>query len=97
MKAAVCAIVAVGLAVPAAAQSRYDRKLEQAAIAIAAAKMGNIRGSFAFDAQPVMIVVQDNFVMGSTISDAVSIVADERLPDGTERATERPAGPAPTF
>jgi len=82
MKAAVCAVVAVGLAVPAAAQSRYDRKLEQAAVAIVAAKMGNIRGSFAFDAQPVMIVVQDNLVMGSTIADAVGIAADERFTDG---------------
>jgi len=97
MKAVVCAVVAVALAVPAAAQSRYDRKLEEAAIAIVAARIGNIRGSFAFDAKPVIIVVRDDVVMGSTLTDAASTVADERLPDGMERAIDRPINPVTTF
>jgi hypothetical protein len=97
MKAAVCAVVALALAVPAAAQSRYDRKLEEAAAAIVAAKIGSIRGGFAFDAKPVMIVVRDDVVMGSTLTDAASIVADERLPDGMERAIDRPTNPVTTF
>lgn len=97
MKAAICAVLAGALAVPAAAQSRYDRKLEEAAAAIVAAKIGNIRGSFAFDAKPVMIVVRDDVVMGSTLTDAASIAAEERLPDGLERAIDRPTNPATTF
>jgi len=97
MKAAVIAVVALALAVPAAAQSRYDRKLEEAAIAIVAAKIGDIRGGFDFDAKPVMVVVRDDVVMGSTLTDAASIVADERLPDGMERAIDRPTNPVATF
>jgi hypothetical protein len=97
MKAAVCAVVALALAVPAAAQSRYDRKLEEAAIAIVAAKIGSIRGGFDFDTKPVMVVVRDDVVMGSTLTDAARMVADERLPDGMERAIDRPINPVNTF
>ena len=66
MKALVCAVSVVALAGPAAAESRYDRKLEEAVMAIVAAKIGDIRGGFAFDAKPVMVVVQDDIVMGTT-------------------------------
>ena len=40
------------LAVPARADMRYDRKLEQAAIDIVAGKIGDIRGGFSFDVKP---------------------------------------------
>ena len=66
MKALVCAVSVFALAGPSAAQSRYDRKLEEAVMAIVAAKIGDIRGGFAFDAKPVMVVVQDDVVMGTT-------------------------------
>ena len=35
------------------AETQYDRKLEQAAIDIVAGKIGDIRGGFSFDVQPV--------------------------------------------
>ena len=41
------------LTVPARADMQYDRKLEQAAIEIVAGKIGDIRGGFAFDVQPI--------------------------------------------
>ncbi len=94
--ATVCAVAAVALAGPVTAESRYDRKIEEAAMAIVAAKIGNIRGGFAFDARPVMVVVQDDVVMGTTMSNAARM-GDERLPDGLERAVDRPAAPVKSF
>ncbi|MCX7305166.1 MAG: hypothetical protein NTV73_12655 [Hyphomicrobiales bacterium] len=97
MKAAVFAVVAIALTAPASAQSRYDRKLEAAAIAIVAATIGDIRGGFAFDAKPVMVVVQHDLVMGATMSDAARMAAEEPLPEGVERAVERPSSQGAAF
>lgn len=44
---------------PVAAEPQYDRVLEQAAIDIVAANIGTLRGSFAFNQVPQMIVVQE--------------------------------------
>lgn len=93
MKAAVCAMAAVALAVPAMAESRYDRKLEEAAAAIVAAKIGDIRGSFAFGAKPAMVVVQNDVVMSTTDINS----ADPAPPEGMARATERKVSPSATF
>lgn len=41
------------LATAASAESRYDRKLEQAVMNIVAGKIGDIRGGLAFDAGAV--------------------------------------------
>ena len=41
---------------PACADTQYDRKLEQAAIDIVAGKIGDIRGGFSFDVQPVSMI-----------------------------------------
>lgn len=56
MRTLLSACVLLALALPsAAAQQRYDRKLEDAVKAIVAAKIGDIRGGFALDAKPVMV------------------------------------------
>lgn len=93
MKAAVCAMAAVALAVPATAENRYDRKLEEAAAAIVAAKIGEIRGSFAFGVKPAMVVVQDDVVMSTAEVNAT----DSAPPEGMARATERRIDPPTTF
>jgi hypothetical protein len=93
MKALVCAALAIALMGPATAQSRYDRKLEEAVIAIVAAKIGDIRGSFAFDAKPVMVIVQDDTVMGTTDMNATRLGP----PEGMARATERKTAVPTTF
>ena len=93
MKTAVCAMAAVALAVPATAQSRYDRKLEEAAAAIIASKIGEIRGSFAFGVKPAMVVVRDDVVMSTTDVGA----AEPAPPEGMARATERRIDPSTTF
>ena len=85
MKALGCALAAFVLAGQATAQPRYDRKLEEAVMAIVAAKIGDIRGGFAFGAKPVMVVVQNDVVMGTTDMNSAS----DRLPEGLARATDR--------
>ena len=52
------ALLAV-IAAPAVAETRYDRKLEQAVVEIVAGKMGNIRGGFSYKQVPQLIVVPD--------------------------------------
>lgn len=47
------------LASPVAAEPRYDRVLEKAAVDIVAATIGTLRGGFAYNQVPQMIVVQD--------------------------------------
>ena len=85
MRALGCALAAFVLAGQATAQPRYDRKLEEAVMAIVAARIGDIRGGFAFDAKPVMVVVQNDVVMGTTDMNS----ATDRLPEGMARATDR--------
>lgn len=100
MKATMCAVVAAALAgsvmAPvtgsATAESRYDRKLEEAAMSIVAARMGDIRGGFAFDAKPAMVVVQGDTVRAAPVEDAARIATSERLPEGLQRAVESPVG-----
>ena len=61
MKKTLAAWAAMATLVSAAnaAEPRYDHKLEEAAARIAAAKMGDIRGGFAFRDKPQFVVVQD--------------------------------------
>ncbi|PLP59595.1 hypothetical protein CYK37_09795 [Mesorhizobium loti] len=64
---------------PVAAEPQYDRVLEQAAIDIVAANIGTLRGGFAYNQVPQMIVVQD-------------APPSRRAPaDGLVPAVERPA------
>ena len=93
MKALVCATAVMALAGPATAGDRYDRKLEEAVIAIVAAGIGDIRGGFALDARPVMVIVQDNTVMGTTDMNAARLA----LPEGMARAMERKVAVPTTF
>ena len=93
MKALGCALAAIVLAGQATAQPRYDRKLEEAVMAIVAARIGDIRGGFAFGAKPVMVVVQNDVVMGTTDINS----AADRLPEGMARATDRRIAAPTTF
>ena len=69
----------------AAAETRYDRKIEQAALAIVASRMGELRGGFSFNARPV-------FVMGS--SDAIN-TGSVAAPGGAASAAQWRDGVAP--
>lgn len=85
------AVVAL-LATSAAAEKRYDRKLEQAARDVAASKMGELRGGFSYDEKPQFVVVHDKMATGSVSLDrTVGVEASATLPEGLSRAVERKA------
>jgi hypothetical protein len=90
MKTLAWALAAIVLAGQATAQPRYDRKLEEAVMAIVASRIGDIRGGFAFDARPVIVVVRDDdTVMATTVTNA----ARPAPPEGMAPAIERFASP----
>jgi hypothetical protein len=53
------------LALPAAAENRYDRKIDKAAAEIVAAKMGELRGGFDYDVEPASVLLPDLRATGS--------------------------------
>lgn len=52
---ALAAMAAAAAGAAALADERYDRRIDQAAAEIAAARMGSIRGGFGVDEEPVML------------------------------------------
>jgi hypothetical protein len=60
MRTLLCGVALSAVIVaPAAAETRYDRSLEKAAMGIIAGKMGNIRGGFSYKQVPQLVVVPD--------------------------------------
>ncbi|TIX24179.1 hypothetical protein [Mesorhizobium sp.] len=58
MKTLLCgAALCAAIVAPAAAETRYDRSLEKAAMGIIAGKMGDIRGGFSYKQVPQLVVV----------------------------------------
>lgn len=88
-----CAALFAALATSTTAEERYDRKLEQAMRDIAAAKMGDLRGSIDYDRRPESIVAQDMVTTGSIRRPVVVREArparDEMLRVAVERKTAR--------
>ena len=60
MKSFLCGMALLAaMAAPAAAETRYDRNLEKAAMDIVAGKMGNIRGGFSYKQRPQLVMMPD--------------------------------------
>ena len=60
MRTLLCGVALLAIiAAPAVAETRYDRKLEQAVVEIVAGKMGGIRGGFSYKQVPQLVVVPD--------------------------------------
>ena len=83
-----------GVVTSAAAETRYDRKLERAVWEIVAKKFrADMRGTFEFNKDPVLVVVQDNMATGSlTVSVAIAEAQSSRIPampKGLVAAAER--------
>ena len=79
------------LASSAAAETQYDRKLEQAAMNIIAGKIGDIRGGFSFDIQPHAMIVPDAMATGSVETRKANLSAGDAWQDGLAPAIERKA------
>ena len=75
------------LATTASAESRYDRKLEQAVMDIVAGKMGEIRGGFAFNAEKIW--VHDKVATASTGLSFGDVTIAAPWKDGLAPARER--------
>lgn len=89
--ALLCAIAAT----PGLAESRYDRKLEQAAIDIVAGKIGDIRGGLTFNAKGIFITVQDLVSTGPVASRSVTVLAEPAKAD--QASATQPDGVRATF
>jgi len=80
--------LAMVMAAPAAAEMRYDRNLEKAALDIVASKMGNIRGGFSYKQVP-------QFVLSPEAAPAAPVAEPSRKQlssnDGLMPAVERRA------
>ncbi|QND59258.1 hypothetical protein [Mesorhizobium huakuii] len=60
MKTLLCGVALSAIIIaPVAAETRYDRNLEKAALGIVAGKMGNIRGGFSYKQVPQLVIVPD--------------------------------------
>ena len=80
------------LTAPVGADTTYDRELEQAAIAIVASRMGDIRGGFSFDVQPLRVIIQDQMSTGSAPQRNAGTPQSDAWRDGLAPAIERKAG-----
>lgn len=82
----VLAAAAGGLAPAGAVEMRYDRTLEKAAATIAASKMGEMRGGFAFAQRPLLLPPMPAAMVTQAPRTRLADAAD----DGLVPAVERP-------
>ena len=87
MKILLAGVVLGMAAAPAVAESRHDRKLEQAVMNIVAAKMGDLRGGLAISDQPFF--VSDAMTTASVPPGFARSQASGPWQDGLAPATER--------
>ena len=87
---AIGAVFATIFATAATADSRYDQKLEQAVMAIVAAKIGDIRGGFSYDSRPVFVTAPDPMPAGTT-AQGMQPPAGDGWTNGLAVAIERKA------
>ena len=93
MKTLVTGAALLGLlTAPVGADTTYDRELEQAAIAIVASRMGDIRGGFAFDVPPLSVIIRDQRPTGSAPQRNAGMPQSGAWRDGLAPAIERKAG-----
>ncbi|CAG0962786.1 MAG: hypothetical protein F9K19_09960 [Rhizobiaceae bacterium] len=74
-KVLILAALSAAVAMPAFAGAQYDRKLEQAAIEIVAAKMGALRGGFSFDARLAFVTADPEHQRDQTVTGSIGPTA----------------------
>lgn len=88
MKSFLCGMAFLAaMAAPAAAETRYDRNIEKAAMDIVAGKMGNIRGSFSYKQRPQLVVLPEALPAAPTAAEPPRKEASGN--DGLTPAVER--------
>lgn len=83
------AVAAIVLTGAASAETRYDRRIEEAAIGIVAEKIGDIRGGFSFDARPVFVTDGKDAIRTGSVAAPRAAESADPWRDGLAPATER--------
>jgi len=90
MKTLLCGVALLAIiATPAAAETRYDRNLEKAAVGIVAGKMGDIRGGFSYKQVPQLVVVSEPAPASMIAAEPPREQASGDRHDGLSPAVER--------
>ncbi|BCG74633.1 hypothetical protein MesoLj113a_57910 [Mesorhizobium sp. 113-1-2] len=90
MKTLLCGVALSAIIIaPAAAETRYDRNLEKAALGIVAGKMGNIRGGFSYKQVPQLVIVPDPAPASPVAAEHPREQASGERDDGLSPAVER--------
>jgi len=90
MKTLLCGVVFLAIiAAPAAAETRYDRNLERAAVGIVAGKMGDIRGGFSYKQVPQLVLLPDPVPASAVAAEHPGEQASGDRHDGLSPAVER--------
>ena len=90
MKTLLCGVALVATIVaPVAAETRYDRNLEKAALGIVASKMGDIRGGFSYKQVPQLVVLPDPVPPPANATEHPAVQASGGRDDGLSPAVER--------
>ncbi|GLQ77962.1 hypothetical protein GCM10007881_14780 [Mesorhizobium huakuii] len=90
MKTLMCGVAFLTMiAAPAAAETRYDRNLEKAALGIVASKMGDIRGGFSYKQVPQLVILPDTVPPPATATEHPAVQASGDRDDGLSPAIER--------
>ena len=76
-----CATILAAFAALASAEIRYDRKLEQAVMAIVAKNIGDLRGAFSHDSEPAIVAAKDRMTTGSIGIETARFAAQASRPD----------------
>ncbi|MES0209618.1 hypothetical protein NKJ93_11045 [Mesorhizobium sp. M0028] len=76
-------------AASAVAETRYDRKLEEAVMGVVAGKIGQIRGGFSYKEAPQFVVVPDTLPKASISVDRPRPQVSGDSSDGLTPAVER--------
>ncbi|PZV35387.1 hypothetical protein [Mesorhizobium kowhaii] len=90
MRTLLCGVALSAVIVaPAAAETRYDRSLEKAAMGIIAGKMGDIRGGFSYKQVPQLVVLPDPGPAPAVAPEHPGEQASGDRDDGLSPAVER--------
>ena len=91
MRTLLCGVaLSTVIAAPAAAETRYDRSLEKAAMVIIAGKMGDIRGGFSYKQVPQLVVLPNPAPAPAVTTEHPREQASGDRDNGLSPAVERP-------
>ena len=89
MRTLLCGVALSATIAASAAETRYDRNLEKAAVGIVASKMGDIRGGFSYKQVPQLVVLPDPAPDSAVAADHPQEQASGDRHDGLSPAVER--------